>query len=280
MFSAQGFLPKNMPLPVPQVYVNGFDTQLFDSEYTQTASYMLGERSYNGWWYYYLVVFVLKTPLPILIMLCWAIVLFTRNIREEKERNVFVYLLTFIVVYFAFFSAKGMCLGVRYLLPIYGPIFLLTGQILKKGARLTKIVMSTLTVWLVVGIIYIFPHHLSFFNLFAGGPENGYKYLANSNADWGQDLISLRDYMDEHGIEQVYLSHFGLVRPEIYGVTYVPIPVDGNFSGTAAISVNHLLGISPWKEIGDSYQWLRQKEISGRAGYSILIYEIEKKDHE
>jgi len=32
------------------------------------------------------------------------------------------------------------------------------------------------------------PHYLAYFNELAGGPANGFKELADSNLDWGQDL--------------------------------------------------------------------------------------------
>jgi hypothetical protein len=33
----------------------------------------------------------------------------------------------------------------------------------------------------------VFPHHLSYFNAFVGGPRNGHHHLLGSSFDWGQD---------------------------------------------------------------------------------------------
>jgi len=38
----------------------------------------------------------------------------------------------------------------------------------------------------------VYPHYLAFFNQSIGGPHNGYKWLADSNIDWGQDLKLLK----------------------------------------------------------------------------------------
>ena len=41
---------------------------------------------------------------------------------------------------------------------------------------------------LFVTTLAIHPHYLSYFNALAGGPEDGYNVLIDSNVDWGQDL--------------------------------------------------------------------------------------------
>ena len=67
------------------------------------------------------------------------------------------------------------------------------------------------------------PHYLAYFNAARGGPANGHVYLLDSNLDWGQDILTLRDYMREQKIDTVALAYFGRVDPAIYGVTYVPL---------------------------------------------------------
>jgi len=174
-----------------------------------------------------------------------------------------------------FFSSSVINLGIRYILPIYPLIFLLCGYVLKGISSKGKILLFGLLVWLIINTLLIYPHHLSFFNEFAGGPTQGYKYLADSNIDWGQDLIFLKQYLVKHNIDFIYLSHFGLVEPAVYGIDYKPLP-PYPILGTVAISVNHLLGISAWKKIGESFKWLRELEPDDRVGYSILIYKIDK----
>jgi hypothetical protein len=151
----------------------------------------------------------------------------------------------------------------------------LCGYVLKEISLTGKILLFGLLVWLAINSLMIFPHHLSFFNEFTGGPTQGYKYLADSNIDWGQDLIFLKQYLVKHNMDFIYLSHFGLVEPAVYGIDYKPLP-SYPILGTVAISVNHLLGISAWKKIGESFKWLRELEPDDRVGYSILIYKIDK----
>jgi hypothetical protein len=53
----------------------------------------------------------------------------------------------------------------------------------------------------------------------AGGPNGGWRYLVDSNLDWGQDLGGLKQWMDENEVDHIWLSYFGEGRPDYYGIT-------------------------------------------------------------
>ena len=46
----------------------------------------------------------------------------------------------------------------------------------------------------------------------------------DSNLDWGQGLLELRAFMEEEGVQSVWLSYFGSAPPEAYGIEYVALP--------------------------------------------------------
>ena len=60
---------------------------------------------------------------------------------------------------------------------------------------IVKVIFILLGTWQTCEIAHVYPFPLAYFNQFAGGPENGYKYLVDSNIDWGQSFIALREYM-------------------------------------------------------------------------------------
>lgn len=66
------------------------------------------------------------------------------------------------------------------------------------------------------------PWYLSFFNAAVGGPGGGYRIVNDSNVDWGQGLIALREEMARRGITRIHLAYHGTVDPAIYGIDYVP----------------------------------------------------------
>ena len=64
------------------------------------------------------------------------------------------------------------------------------------------------------------PGYLSYFNVIAGGPLGGHRYLLDSNLDWGQDLARLGRWMERNGEESIDLAYFGTADPEAYGIRY------------------------------------------------------------
>jgi hypothetical protein len=144
---------------------------------------------------------------------------------------------------------------------------------------------------LLISTLAIHPHYLSYFNRAAGGPENGRNILVDSNIDWGQDLLRLRQWMADNGVEQVKLGWFGTADPAYYGINYQPMPGLGRQEfnslwypppfnpenpepGVYAISVS-----SWWESHWDTkitYPWFRARPPDDRVGYSILIYKVDE----
>ena len=82
--------------------------------------------------------------------------------------------------------------------------------------------------WHIAESVTIRPDYLAYFNQLAGGPSQGYRHLADSSLDWGQDLPALKQWLDREGLQQpggrkAYLSYFGTARPEYYGITAIPL---------------------------------------------------------
>ena len=168
-----------------------------------------------------------------------------------------------------------------------------------KHRKIANGVLLILSVWYLLGTLSIHPHYLAYFNELIGGPKNGYKYLVDSNLDWGQDLKGLKHYMDEKGIKKIKLGYFGSADASYYGINYDYLPSVGLApkepgqywwyemdrdeknqlpaqKGIIAVSAT-LLASTGWMGslFGKSYQWLREYEPVDNVGYSILIYNIE-----
>jgi hypothetical protein len=98
------------------------------------------------------------------------------------------------------------------------------------------------------------PRYLSYFNLFAGGAEGGWRYLLDSNIDWGQDLARLQRWMEHHGVSEIDLAYFGTADPAAYGIRHRKVYRIHDFEPAAAevrpargrvvaVSVNLLQGL-------------------------------------
>ena len=251
-------------------------------------SFLLGAYSPTGWWYYFPVAFAVKTPLPTLILIGAS---FVFVYRRGTWRSTLPLLIP-VVIYFAICLASTFNIGYRHLLPILPCLFIFTGQLALidwKTSRPGAGAVLAMVVWLTIGSVMIFPHYLTFFNELAGGPDNGYKILVDSNLDWGQDLIGLRKYMAQQNIPSVKLSYHGTADPTAYGVVYEPLPSypynqwTGDTvpdillnppSGVYAISANNLQGLRFKNH--DLYATFRDRKPDAIVGHSIFIYRINR----
>jgi hypothetical protein len=71
------------------------------------------------------------------------------------------------------------------------PLLILGGfaGTLERTSRRSRGVALSL-VWLAASSLHVYPHGVSYFNEWVGGPAQGWKYLADSNLDWA-DLPDL-----------------------------------------------------------------------------------------
>jgi len=276
---------------LPEAYTYGL---LYTHRTTQKRwSFLAGAYSVEGWWYYFIVAFLIKTPLPFLMLLGLAGLsyLFKESSRKASKdalwtRELFVILPP--TLYFAFSLTTHINIGLRHILPVYPFLFILVSRLVsrvyQKRAVAGKIALGVLAAWFIVCSLRIYPDYLAYFNELVGGPDQGYKYLVDSNLDWGQDLKGLKKYMDDHGIEKINLAYFGTADPEYYGIHHHRLPGFINYTepqpvGTLdlrypiAISATLLQGVPTINP--ELYKGFLAMKPVAKIGYSIFIYKLE-----
>jgi hypothetical protein len=246
------------------------------------AAFFHGVHSNLGWWYFYPVVFLLKTPIPILLLFIVATVVGLKYRGISVLDAVLLYLP--IATLFFVFCSSSFSVGIRYLLPIYPFIFVIIGGAASCKVRGVQAFILLMLVWHIGASVSVAPHYLAYFNEIIGGPGNGYKYLVDSNLDWGQDLKGLKRYMLEHKINRVSLSYFGADVPQRYGIEYDWLPshhlnnpnpgkpVNMLANRFLAISATNLQGV--YFDNRDEFKWLRKYEPIAKIGYSIFVYDL------
>ena len=178
---------------LPDPYLFGFFRFFKHSE--SRPEFLLGRRSEGGSWYYFLATFAMKTPLALIALL--ALALATRARAPASLRaECFVWLP--VVVYLAMTATRGINIGHRHLLPIYPFLFVAAGRaaawafaVGRSWRSAPALAGAALVAWHLGATLWIHPHYLAYFNELAGGPSRGYRLLADSNLDWGQDLKGL-----------------------------------------------------------------------------------------
>lgn len=265
---------------LPESYLYGVLGSLAGAGAGKPA-FLMGEYSVTGWWYYFIVAFLIKTPLPAIILLSASLLYVSRE-REGLKKAL--YLTVPAAVIFIVFSVQKVNIGLRHVLPAYPFLFALLGfvpNIKTPSMKAAKAVFYACLVWYAYSAASIFPHNLAYFNELAGGPGNGYKYLVDSNLDWGQDLKGLKEYMDKNKIEKIKLSYFGLSDPSYFGIDYEYLPsfvivnpkelkADVPIEGWFAVSATMLQGV--YMEDRDYFAYFRDKEPAAKIGYSIFVY--------
>lgn len=265
-------------------YFTGVRT-LMDHNKEGHAAYLLGKVSETGWWYYFPVVFLVKSPSALLVLIAAALGVALWKLpglfRNPRGSFVWVALAAAPLVYFGVTLTSHINLGVRHLLPVY-PFFYLLGAAALAPALPVRgfAVLAGLLLTVQAGeTFFVYPEYLAFFNTAAGGPKAGPRYLLDSNLDWGQDLKKLKRYIDTRSPGPVCLDYFGSAEPEYYGIRaeYLPKTWDKvdlermNCIGAISVTLLHDLYIRP-----GSYEWLRQRTPIGMAGSSVYLYDLRK----
>ncbi len=119
----------------------------------------------------------------------------------------------------------------------------------------------------------VYPHYIAYFNELAGGPEGGYRYVVDSNLDWGQDLKRLARFVEQNRIEVINLDYFGRAEPEYYlGSKYRSVqPTDAARKGWIAVSAS-LYQSSRAEPSRDYRSWLPLSKRVAAIGHSIFVF--------
>jgi 4-amino-4-deoxy-L-arabinose transferase-like glycosyltransferase len=205
-------------------------------------TFFLGQVSVGrGWKSYFPVVVLLKWPTVVFALFLTAVVLgFLKRIQFPPDLLI---LSLFPGIYFLLAIFSKVDLGERHILLVY-PFALLYAAALWHFARQRRAILVLLVALVVVNAadtLRYAPGYLSYFNIFVN-PATSYKLLSDSNLDWGQGLLALREYQAAHPNETMHLAYFGTMDPSLYGIRYVPLAPNEHVAGTVVVSATHLSG--------------------------------------
>ena len=255
---------------LPEAYVYGL--ALLDRKSLQRVAYLRGEFYSGGRADYFPRVLAWKTPLPTLLLAGMGLAALALGRVRSRDVLLSVGLATFAVVYAAATLGAGLNIGQRHLLPLYPAVFVAAGAAAAWAeTRLGRAAVPALAAWLCVSSLAAYPHFLGYFNELAGGWRRGHLLLADSNVDWSQDLVRLRDWTRARPGENVTLLQSGHA-PWPRGLTARPLlpsdplePLAPLEPGWYVVSTNELLGL--FKPYQREATW---RDPRLRAGYRAL----------
>ena len=276
---------------LPNSFTEGF-LVFSQSMLPPNRAFLAGAYSDEGWWYYFLVAFLIKTPISLMaIAAIGAFVLARRRLELGWKNEAFI--VVPVAIYLVVSAVNTFHVGIRHLLPIYPFILLVgaAGAMLLVPWRAGRLVLGGLVAFWVAVIADVYPHTLTFFNRFVGGPANGYKYLTDSNVDWGQGLKSLKKWMDRESVSHIGLAYFGTADPAYYGIDYTPLPAAApglnlpsiarmwaqpRLPGYVAVGATVLTGVYLDPEWQLFYSGLRGTKPVAVIGNSVFVYWLDR----
>jgi hypothetical protein len=175
----------------------------------------------------------------------------------------------------AFMSAGKAQNGLRYILPAL-PFALLwlgraAGDLATAFGRRGALAAGALVALAAGETALVHPHHLMFFNLWAGGPNGGPRYLIVSD-DWGQDQRRLGAWQRENRPWRLFYTHYS-GSPEHWGITFEPPPCEPTpgYYALHAVEVHR-----PKRTPPGCLDWLTVEAPDARFGHSIYLYQVNK----
>jgi hypothetical protein len=240
------------------------------------AFYLMGHYSTQGWPYYFLVAFLVKTPLAVLLGLLLA--LGFRQIRWLGTNDGLLLASGSLLLLASMFNHVNI--GIRHILPLYPVLFLYLGRLALLKPKGLQAVVVVLLGWFVLASAYIHPDYLAYFNEAAGGPRNGHTYLDDSNLDWGQDLPRLNDVQRHDPHEPLYIATNWMTNPAIYGIEATLLREDQIQNpppGLVAVGKHWAIRNRINRYSSNYFDWLEKYPVIAEVGHSIWVFRIDPK---
>ena len=229
------------------------------------GAYLLGHFTSTGWWYYFPIAIAVKTSVGFLALTIWASAYLKKLLKNDFALQVV--LLGGALIYLIVTMISKTNLGLRHIMPIFPLLIIFVSQLVLLVKKRWQIILLTVFVLvMVLSTLQNYKNQIAYFNEFTG-TKNGYKYLLDSNYDWGQSLTSIRDYLNQNKFEEnVYLSYEWMSpgEKEYYGIATADIS-EFNPNRDALIIVD------PGTYMKPKNSWLRNLPVVDRIDNTIFV---------
>ncbi len=274
-----------IPLPAPELF-SGIHSAVAHNRFGH-HTYLLGQYSVKGFWYYYPVVLAVKTPLALLLLVGCGLILAIR--KQNRPAHIWQPLgLIAGVMAVGFYSRINI--GVRHILPIYMGMALMAAIAAARlpqlfpARRWGRVVPGALLLWFAGSSLLAHPDYLAYFNELAGSdPE---KIVVDSDLDWGQDLKRLAQRLQEAGAASV--AFHSTVIASLGDLGFPPVTRQDPFvpsSGWNAVSMTYwkltrmgLVLVTRDGKLTNYYSdrklWPDEVPRGERVGKSILLWNV------
>lgn len=264
------WIANNVPVPLSTyaISIMGFGRQI---TFGDQGLLFMGKSYPNGLRSYYLLLYLIRTPIPFLIFAVLAALFLKRGKNAGFLSEIFIILPPAAIFIAA--SLSKLQGGIRYILPIYPFLFVWVSRLvtvrIDRYKNFTRSCFVGLCLWYIFSSLSAYPHYLAYFNEFTLGSD-GYAYKITADADWGQDFKGLNKYLIQNRIKKIKTHCFGAVDISYYGIPYEKfteedylLPEIGKYY---AISTRYLKDV----------KWAEDYTPIAKIGHTIFIYHPQK----
>jgi hypothetical protein len=252
--------------------------------------YFNGHVDLKGHLAYFPEAIALKTPSGAVI--CFVLALGVFAFAGRKNRHVVIGLCMVLPPSLLMLTAMTgkLQIGIRHILPVLPFIYLFAVFYLQRGRWIY--VLVPLILLSAIESARAHPDYLPFFNTLAGGSQNGQKYLADSNLDWGQDMARLAAYIKQSGRTEYTIKVSGVRVADLTQFLGLdPASRDRDVEelrqqphGLLVLGVNAKVRLEEFKKekngsakLGPDFGWVSGYPLVGRIGESIEVYDLDRK---
>ena len=265
---------------LPEAYLKGFQDILVDPEVMPRPAFLLGRVYRGGRWFYFPVAALIKFSAVVLIFALAAC--FSWRF-WKKHRRELLFLIVPPAIFMAASCASNINMGIRHILPVL-PFLILFGAsgtwVLLSRYKNGLAVCAVAVFLHAASSLHAFPNYIAYSNEFWGGPSNTYRYLADSNVDWGQSMKEAKAYLDRAQPKSCWMIHAYNDMDSDYGIPCgetSEFKVDEppqHFSGTVIVTASALAGILNYTGGARTAAMFRNLQPKAKLGGSALfVYE-------
>lgn len=214
----------------PWLYLRGL---FFFALMSSRPTFLLGHSYPHGVWFYFPVMFALKSTLAFLLMLVIAIPVGVAARRKAAygtiipadKRYHWCTVWVFLVVFTGFCMLSRMTISIRHFtIPILLMILLLApipraiAQLAQNRTSMIRALTATyvfLSIFSLVTMIRTYPYYFPFLNSFSFG-RPAYHLVNDSSLDWNQGLLDVESYVAHRGLTDVLVDEYGFNDPAVY----------------------------------------------------------------
>jgi hypothetical protein len=238
-------------------------------------SYLFGERSMTGWWYYFPVIMTYKVPIGIGLLLLLGLLSLRRSPPRFAEWGLFLPMLAWM----ALMLTTRINTGMRHFLPAYVFMLLLAGRSLRDERKGVKVAAWGALLIAALHVVSFHPNYVSYLNM---PRDRVYLSISDSNLDWGQSLKQVRDWIDRRpqSGRPVHLLYFGDPNSPMRIRYYlrdrvIPIAKKGPLPTSGLLIASPVWVAGPFDPSG-RYAALRTMTPVEVIGDSMLVYDLDR----